>query len=413
MELNLGPEAARFRAEIRGWIEANAPAGLSGLVDWNSPPLTGGGRGGAYFEAESGPVYAEWERRLLDAKLICPVWPERFGGRGFTPVQDAIYSEECHRAGVPRVRRHFGENMVGPSVMVHGTDEQRDHFLPKIVSGEHVYCQGFSEPDHGSDLAGVQARGVIEGDEIVITGQKVWTSAFRRANMIFVLCRTATDAGVGKHDGLSYVLVPFGDDNHIEKRPLRQLTGAEHFGEEFFDGARAPLFNIIGGVNNGWRVAMTTLGHERTGNATVAHLRFERRFWEVVELARSVGRDRDPLVRQRLAWAYTQVEIMRYQGLRLLARLAEGREPGPEASISKLFWSEYERRLGEIAMDLAGTNGLVRPEGEGYELDPWQDLFLASRAGTIYAGTSEIQRNIIAERALGLPREPRPAGVRS
>lgn len=207
MELNLGPEAARFRAEIRAWIEANAPAGLTDLVDWTAPPLTGGARARAYFAAEADPLYAEWERRLLGAKLICPRWPARFGGRGLTPVQDAIYSEECHRAGVPRVRRHFGENMVGPSVLAHGTDEQRDHFLPKIVSGEHVYCQGFSEPDHGSDLAGVQARGVIEGDEIVITGQKVWTSAYARANMIFVLCRTSDES---KHGGLSYPALTLG-----------------------------------------------------------------------------------------------------------------------------------------------------------------------------------------------------------
>jgi alkylation response protein AidB-like acyl-CoA dehydrogenase len=400
MELDFGPAANQFRQSIRGWIEENAPAGLATLTDWTATPMTGGYdvHGAALRSSE----YAQWERRLLEAKLICPRWPVEFGGRGFSALQAAIYGEELNRAGLPWVRRGFGENMVGPSVMAHGTAEQREHFLPRIITAEDVYCQGFSEPNHGSDLAGVETKGVVDGDELVITGQKLWTSGFFRANMIFVLCRTNPD--VPKHRGLSYVLVPFRD-NHIDARPVRQLTGAAQFGEEFFDGARAPLFNVIGGLNNGWRVAMTTLGFERGGGAATAHLRFERQFWDLVELARAVGRDKDPLVRQDLAWAYTHVQIMRFRGLRLLAQLAEGQEPGPEASTSKLFWSEYEKRLGEIAADLLGAAGMVRPDGDGYRLNPWQEVFLASRAGTIFSGTSEIQRNIIAERALGLPKE--------
>jgi alkylation response protein AidB-like acyl-CoA dehydrogenase len=405
VELDLGPEASKFRQETRDWIADNAPAGLADLVDWTVPPMTAGDHS-AHAKAATSPLHEEWERRLLAERMICPQWPERFGGRGWTAVQNAIYSEECARAGVPRIRRGFGEGMVGPSVMVHGTPEQQEHFLPRIISAEDVYCQGFSEPDHGSDLGAVSTRGVVDGDEIVISGQKVWTSGFARANMIFVLCRT--DTAAPKHRGISYVLLPMRDNN-IDARPLRQLTGNAEFGEEFFDGARAPLFNVIGGLNNGWRVAMTTLGHERGGSATIGHLKYQRQLAALVELAREVGRDKDPMVRQQLAWAHTHVEIMRYQGLRLLAQLAEGREPGPEASISKLFWSEYERRVGEIAMELMGPDALVRPDGEGYRLSHWQQVFLASRAGTIYSGTSEIQRNIIAERALGLPREPRPA----
>jgi len=185
---------------------------------------------------------------------------------------------------------------------------------------------------------------------------------------------------------------------------VRQMTGAAQFGEETFDGARAPLFNVIGGLGNGWQVAMTTLGFERGGGASTAHLRFERQFWDLVELARTVGREREPVVRQQLAWAYTHVQIMRFSGLRLLARLADGQDPGPESSTSKLFWSEYEKRLGEIAFELLGSEGLVRPAGEGYPTSPWQDVFLASRAGTIFSGTSEIQRNILSERVLGLPK---------
>jgi alkylation response protein AidB-like acyl-CoA dehydrogenase len=404
MDIDLGPEAARFRQSIREWIDANAPDGLAALADWNATGMTGGYS--VNTEAATSPLYAEWERRLLDAQLICARWPREFGGRGFTALQSAIYVEELSRAGLPLVRRGFGEGMVGPSVIAHGSREQQEHFLPRIISGEDVYCQGFSEPNHGSDLAGVETRAVVDGDEVVITGQKLWTSGFYRANMIFIMCRTNPD--VPKHRGLSYILVPMRNNN-IEARPVVQMTGAAQFGEEFFDGARAPLFNVIGGLDNGWRVAMTTLGFERGGGASTAHLRFERQFWELVDLARKVGREREPVVRQQLAWAYSHVQIMRFTGLRTLARLAEGGEPGPEASTSKLFWSEYEKRLGDIAADLLGAEGMVRPAGEGYPLSHWQEVFLASRAGTIYSGTSEIQRNIIAERALGLPKEP-PAG---
>jgi alkylation response protein AidB-like acyl-CoA dehydrogenase len=185
------------------------------------------------------------------------------------------------------------------------------------------------------------------------------------------------------------------------------MSGAAEFCEDFLDGVRAPLFNVIGGLNNGWRVAMTTLGYERGGSATILHLAYEREFWELADTARKRGNNTDPLIRQQLAWAYSQVQLMRFTGLRTLAGLAEGRQPGPEASISKLFWSEYHKRLGEIAMDIEGTDGLVRPGGDGYQTTNWQNVFLSSRAGTIYSGTSEIQRNIIAERALGLPKEPR------
>ncbi|HWG14331.1 MAG TPA: acyl-CoA dehydrogenase family protein, partial [Streptosporangiaceae bacterium] len=187
-------------------------------------------------------------------------------------------------------------------------------------------------------------------------------------------------------------------------------SGAAEFCEDFLDGVRAPLFNVIGGLNNGWRVAMTTLGHERGGRATVAHLGFEREFWELVETARKRGKIADPLIRQRLAWAYTQVELMRFSGLRTLAALAAGRQPGPEASVAKLFWSEYHKKLGELALDIEGPDALLRPDGGDYPVTSWQSVFLSSRAGTIYSGTSEIQRNIIGERALGLPKEPRVAG---
>jgi alkylation response protein AidB-like acyl-CoA dehydrogenase len=297
----------------------------------------------------------------------------------------------------------MGEGLVGPSIIVHGSDEQKEYFLPRIVAGEDRYCQGFSEPNAGSDLAGLQTKGVVDGDEVVIDGQKVWTSGAMFANMIFTLCRTDPDAP--KHRGISYVLVPM-KDNGIEIRPLRQLTGDSGFTETFFTGARAPMFNVIGGLNNGWRVTMTTLGNERGGNATTQHLRFQREFWRLVEGAKAKGKTDDPVVRQKLAWAFTRVEIMRFQGLRTLSTLAARREIGPEASINKMFWSEYYRRFGEIALEILGPETLVASDGDGYRISRWARSYLGSLSNTIWGGTAEIQRNIVGERALGLPKEP-------
>jgi alkylation response protein AidB-like acyl-CoA dehydrogenase len=407
MELDLGPEIAQFRAELREWIAAQTPPGLVELTDWNTVMTAGGNRGARLARAWAHPAYAEWTARLAARRLICPHWPAEYGGQGMDAVHLAVLNEEFHRAGVPRVSRGMGESLVGPSIIVHGTPEQKAYFLPRIINGEDVYCQGFSEPNHGSDLAAVETRGVVEGDEIVVTGQKVWTSGAARANRMFALVRTDPDAE--KHRGLSYVLFDFKDPK-VSYRPIKQMSGAAEFAEDFLDGVRAPLFNVIGGLNNGWRVAMTTLGHERGGNATVAHLAFQREFWDLVETARKRGKAGDPLVRQQLAWAYTQAEIMRFSGLRTLAQVAKGRPPGPEASVAKLFWSEYHKRLGEIAIGIEGSDGLLRPDGDGYAVSTWQNVFLSSRAGTIYSGTSEIQRNIIGERALGLPKEPRVAG---
>ena len=404
MEVDLGPEVAEFRLEMREWIGSNAPGGLNELTDWGGQQVAGGRRGAERLRLLDHPLSKEWESRLQAAKLICPQWPSGVGGRGWDGVRVAVWFEELRRQNVPPIRRGMGETLVGPAIIVHGTPEQKAHFLPRIVDGVDVYCQGYSEPDHGSDLGAVETRGVVDGDEIVITGQKVWTSGAQRANMIFVLCRTNPDAP--KHKGLSYVLVPFSPENGVTIRPLRQMSGASGFCEDFLEGARAPLFNVIGGLNNGWAPAMTTLGFERGGNATTAHLGFEKEVWDLIDLARKNGATDDAGVRQELAWSFTQVQIMRYAGLRLLAGLAQGREPGPEASVNKLFWSEFHKRFGEIAMHVAGTGAMVRPDGDGYVTDDWQDIFLSSRSGTIYSGTSEIQRNIIGERALGLPKEP-------
>jgi alkylation response protein AidB-like acyl-CoA dehydrogenase len=403
MDLDLGPEIALFRDGLRDWIAAEAPEPLAGLADWNMTATGGGYRSRDLTAAAAHPAYREWERKLSAARLICPGWPAEFGGQGMDAVRLAVLNEEFHRAGLPRVHRGMGEALVGPAVIVHGTAAQRAYFLPRIVSGEDVYCQGFSEPDHGSDLAGVQTRLEVEGDEVVITGQKTWTSGAATATMMFVLCRS--DPAARKHAGLSYVLIPFTGAG-VACRPIRQMSGAAEFCEDFLDHVRAPLFNVIGGLHNGWRVAMTTLGHERGGRATVQHLGFEREFWELVDTARKYGRNTDPLVRQQLARAYTGVQLMRFGGLRTLARVAEGQPPGPEASVAKLRWSEHHKRLGEIAIGIVGADALVRPCGPEYPTTAWQNVFLGSRAGTIYSGTSEIQRTIIGERALGLPKEP-------
>ena len=407
--IDLGPEIEEFRAEMRGWISDNAPSGLPDLFNWY-----GGNTGGHWREAllkvMADPLYREWDERLTDAHLICAQWPKDVGGQGWDTVRFAVFSEECARAGVPVVRRGLGETLCGPAIIVHGTSEQRAYFLPRIVSGDDRYCQGYSEPNHGSDLGAVQTRGVVHGDEVEITGQKVWTSGAHRANMIFVLCRT--DPSAPKHRGLSYVLMEFSPKNLVTVRPIKQMTGVEEFCEDFFDGSRAPLFNVIGGLNNGWAPAMTTLGYERGGDAATAHIGFERDVWDLITTARANGKASDPLVRQRLAWCYTHAQLVRFAGLRTLSHLADGREPGPEASINKLFWSEYHKVFGEIAMDIVGAEAMVRPDGEGYQTTAWQDNFFFGRAATIYNGTSQIQRNVIGERALGLPKEPQVSATR-
>jgi alkylation response protein AidB-like acyl-CoA dehydrogenase len=400
MEIDLGPAAEKFRDELRGWLEANKPDDIDPDAGERG---AGGGLGGL-------ARLRSWTEKLHEAGYLCVSWPKEYGGRGLTGIEVAVMNEEFARAGVPRVTRGMGEWLVGPSIIVHGTDEQKAEFLPRIIGGKDRYCQGFSEPDAGSDLAGLKTRGIVDGDEIVITGQKVWTSGAQMANMMFCLCRT--DPDVPKHQGISYVLLPMkqedGSPNGIELRGLRQITGNSGFTETFLTEARAPLFNVIGGLNNGWRVTMTTLGNERGGNATTQHVRYQRQFRRLVDEARRLGRADDPLVRQRLAWAYTHAEIMRYAGLRTLSEVLSDREPGPGASINKMFWSEYARDVGEWGMNLRGAQAMIRPDGDGdgYALDRWQADFLGSRSGTIWGGTAQVQRNIVGERVLGLPKEP-------
>jgi alkylation response protein AidB-like acyl-CoA dehydrogenase len=393
--LELGDDARAFQLEVREWLAANAPAELKGVR------LTLGGGGPR-------EAIAEWSDKLLEAGYMCVAWPKEYGGGGLSGTELALLNEEFHRADVPRITRGMGEWLVGPSIISHGTEEQKEYFLPRIIDGEDRYCQGFSEPNAGSDLASLRTRGVLDGEDIVVNGQKVWTSGFSTATMLFCLCRT--DETARPHAGISYVLIPLqrdGQPNGIEFRAIKQMTGEGHFAETFISDARAPQFNIIGGLNNGWRVTMTTLSNERGGNATTQHVGFQEELERLVEEARRLERLGDPQVRDELAWAYCNVEVMRYGGLRQLAATIAGKDPATvgSASANKIRWSEYARRVGELSLDLLGPEALV--VGDDYELSTWQHAFLNTRTQTIWGGTAEIQRNIIAERVLGLPKEPR------
>ena len=391
-EVDFGPDAREVAAEARAWLAVHAEAGRD-FID-----MSGIAQGGA------------WVDLLREQRWLCLSWPESVGGRGLTGLQAAAVDAEFHRAGVARPRLGMGETLVGPAVIVHGTDDQRRAFLPRILDGTDRYCQGFSEPDAGSDLASLQTRGVVDGDELVVTGQKVWTSWYWDATMMFALVRTDPEAP--KHEGISYVLLPLGRDeaftptNGVTFHPLRMITGHDHFASTFLDEARAPLFNVIGGLGNGWKVSKTTLGSERGGSAATKQVGYEHALRGLIAEAHRRGRSDDPVLRQRLARAHTTVELIRYSGMRTLASLIERGESGPAASVAKLLWSEHHRTFGELALDVLGADALIGEEGDGYELNLWQVDFLGSRSSTIWGGTSEIQRNIIAERVLGLPREP-------
>ncbi|WP_395109208.1 acyl-CoA dehydrogenase family protein [Actinomadura sp. SCN-SB] len=395
MQHDESPEDRAFRAEVRDWLETN----LSGAFA-HARGLGGPGREHEAFEER-----LAWERHMAAAGWTCLGWPVEHGGRGAGLTHQVIFNEEYALARAPARVGHIGENLLGPTIMAFGTEEQRKRFLPPIVAVEELWCQGYSEPNAGSDLAGVQTRAQLadDGTEWRITGQKVWTSLARESDWCFVVCRT--EPGSSRHRGLSYLLVPMRQDG-VEIRPIVQPTGTSEFNEVFFDGARTDASNIVGEPGQGWKIAMATLGFER-GVATLGQqVGFRRELDGVIELARRTGAIEDPLLRDRLTRAWMGLEIMRLNATRTMAGIAAG-APGPESSISKLVWGTWHRELGELAMDVLGAAGLVA-RGEPYDLDEWQRLFLFSRADTIYAGSNEIQRNIIAERVLGLPREPRP-----
>jgi alkylation response protein AidB-like acyl-CoA dehydrogenase len=404
MQPTYTPEAGAFREKIHAFLAEHLPP------DW---------KGIGALDADAAHDFTEgWRSILRDNKLLAASWPAEYGGAGLSALESVIMAEEFEKAGVPTGGPNdvFGIQMVGNTIIEWGTEEQKRHFLPRIISGEHRWCQGYSEPNAGSDLGNLGCRAVLDGDEWVINGQKIWTSAGHLANWIFVLTRT--DADAPKHRGITFLLVPM-DQSGIEVRPIKMITGQSEFNEVFFTDARCPRPNVIGEVNGGWAVAMTLLGYERGEAAATNPVAFRSELDRLVALARQGGRSDDPIIRQRLAWCHTKVEIMRYLGMRTLTRFLQGQHPGPDASIFKLYWSEYHRTVTELALDILGSDALVidgklpssafstDAPGAPNDSGSWIGTFLNARAGTIYAGTSQVQRNIIGELVLGLPKEPR------
>ncbi|MGI5472682.1 acyl-CoA dehydrogenase family protein [Streptomyces sp. CA-132043] len=382
-----------FRTEVRSWLRAHLTGEFADLR----------GRGGPGREHEAFAERLAWERHMATEGWTCVGWPEEYGGRGATLAQQVAFHEEYALADAPARVNHIGEQLLGPTLIAFGTPAQRDRFLPRIVSVEELWCQGYSEPDAGSDLANVRTRAERDDKGWVVTGQKTWTSLAHESDWCFVLART--EPGSTRHHGLSYLLVPL-DQPGVEVRPITQLTGTSEFNEVFFDGARTDAAHLVGAPGDGWRVAMATLGFERGVSTLGQQVGFRRELTAVTELAKANGAAADPLIRDRIARAWTGLETIRCNALRMLDGVAAG-APGPEASIGKIFWATWHRELGELAMDICGADGMLAA-GEPYDLTDWQRLFLFSRADTLYAGSNEIQRNVIAERVLGLPKEARP-----
>ena len=385
------PDEEAFRAEVRGWLAANLAGDFAPLV----------GSGGPGREHEFVPERMAWERLLGDSGWIGLGWPEADGGRGLPWGHEVIFYEEYARAGAPARVGHIGEQLLGPTLLMFGTAEQRGRFLPGILAGTELWCQGYSEPGAGSDLAAVSTRARLEAGEWHLDGQKVWTSLAQFADWCFVLARS--DPAAERHRGLSYLLVPMRQPG-VDVRPIVQLTGTSEFNEVFFDDARAAAADIVGAPGDGWRVAMGTLAVERGVSTLGQQLGFQREFEAVLATARATGAIDDPDIGARIVEAWAGLEVMRYTALATLERPA-GAAQGTEPNVNKLIWAQWHQRLGELAVDVAGAAATLA--GPGYGLDNAQRLFLYTRADTIYGGSNEIQRNLIAERGLGLPREPR------
>jgi alkylation response protein AidB-like acyl-CoA dehydrogenase len=404
VDLSYSAEDEAFRAEIRGWLERRLTGRWAELRG-----LGGAGRDHERFEDR-----LEWNRLLAEHGWTCVGWPEEYGGRGLSLWQQVIFHEEYARANAPSRINHLGEELLGPTLIAFGTEEQKARFLPKIAAVEELWAQGYSEPNAGSDLANVQTRARLEGDpghqQWVIDGQKVWTSNAHLSQWVFVIART--EPGSQRHHGLSFLLVPLEQEG-VEIRPIEQLTGGSEFNEVFFTEARTDADLVVGAPGDGWAVAMGLLGFER-GVSTLAHtVDYGRELADLVALARQNGAIDDPLLRDRLATLKVELEVIRAQAMRGLSAVGAGDDSaagGGAGSIFKLVWANWHQRLGEVAMDVAGPAGLLaRPSGTPYDLDEWQRLFLFSRSDTIYGGSDEVQKNILAERVLGLPKEPKGA----
>ncbi|MDA2889669.1 acyl-CoA dehydrogenase family protein [Mycolicibacterium sp. BiH015] len=377
-------EVQEFRAEVRDWLAENLVGDYAALK----------GLGGPGREHEAFEERLAWNRHLAAAGLTCLGWPEEYGGRGLSVAHRVAFYEEYAKANAPDKVNHLGEELLGPTLIAFGTEEQKKRFLPKILDVTELWSQGYSEPGAGSDLANVSTTATLDGDHWVINGQKVWTSLAHWAQWCFVVART--EKGSKRHAGLSYLLVPL-DQPGVEVRPIIQLTGDSEFNEVFFDNARTDADLVVGEPGDGWRVAMGTLTFERGVSTLGQQIRYAREHSNLVELAKKTGAADDPLIRERLVRSWAGLKAMRSYALATM----DVEQPGQD-NVSKLLWANWHRELGEIAMDVEGAAGLALPDGEFSE---WQRLYLFSRSDTIYGGSNEIQRNIIAERVLGLPRE--------
>jgi len=410
MDLTYPPEAEKFRGEIRAWLKENLPKG------WFDE--------GFEMDAEQRKKFnEEWPDKLFAGGWICATWPKEYGGKGLSTMEGVVLAEEFANAKAPMRADFFGDTLVGPTLLQWGTEEQKKEFLPQILSGKMRWCQGFSEPNSGSDLASLKTTAVLDGDEWVINGQKVWTTQGHHADYCFLLTRTDPDAP--KHKGISYLLVPMRQPG-VEVRGIVQPDGTAEFCEVFFDNARCPKDNVVGGVNNGWVVTNSTLAFERGMSATTGYRRFEAEYNYMVEAAKNNGTIEDPAIRQRLVTYYTKIQILRVNGLRSLsATLTKSKDMGVAAlgATNKMFWTEMHKEAMELALDISGANAMLvdyQPnEGswpgtsrdkrrEGYPVSGMMSSFFFSRSETIWGGTSQIQRNIVGERVLGLPKEPSP-----
>ena len=391
-------EVQEFRAEVRAWLAEHLVGEFAELKRLGGP-----GREHEAFEERRA-----WNQQLAAAGLTCLGWPEQHGGRGLSVAHRVAFYEEYALADAPAKVNHFGEELLGPTLIAYGTPEQQQRFLPKILDVTELWCQGYSEPGAGSDLANVSTTAELDGDQWVINGQKVWTSLAQHAQWCFVVART--ERGSKRHAGVSYLLVPL-DQPGVEVRPIVQLTGDSEFNEVFFDDARTDADLVVGEPGDGWRVAMGTLTFERGVSTLGQQIVYARELSGIAELAQRNGAADDPLIRERLARAWVGLRAMRSYALatmdveRRRSRMAGDIYKGQD-NVSKLLWANWHRDLGELAMDVLGKAGMALKDGD---FDEWQRLFLFSRADTIYGGSNEIQRNIIAERVLGLPREVKGA----
>lgn len=408
MDLHYPDEAELFRKEIRAWLEEHLPDG------WFEPGFTMTGEERQRFNDS-------WAATLYEGGWICAGWPKEYGGKGLSLMEQVVLNEEFAKANAPMRADFFGDTLVGPTILQWGTDEQKRQFIPGILRGEIAWCQGFSEPNSGSDLASLSTSAVLDGDEWVINGQKVWTTQAQHADYVFLLTRT--DPTAEQHAGISYLLVPMRQPG-VEVRPIVQVDGSAEFNEVFFSDARCPKDNVVGGVNNGWKVAMTTLGFERGSSSTTGYRRFLKEWDAIVAEAKRNGQSANPLVRDALVRSWSTIKIMEVNGYRTLTDALTGRHDAIRlGACNKMFWSEAHRATTDLAIDILGMEGQVLT-GKGasdagytfsrrgradYPVSDLQASFFFSRSETIWGGTAEIQRNIVGERVLGLPKEPKPA----